>query len=720
MMKEAQPLSATHTDKPVRLRSRIFSARVMHARIDPVGHQFTYPVYTYCFDLDELADIPKVISWFGYNTFRPISMYDRDYLRDESPTSAGKSIKEGLLVELRAQGCVEHIQRVELITSARFLHYAFNPVSFYFCYGTDGKIRYHVAEINNTYGERHIYVLGSPAAPAVPSAGSSHSQAKHYRTGKDFFVSPFFNVEGEYDFYFGDLSAALDVRINVVKNGKTVFVSRISGEGAELTPRNIARTIVRFPCSVLLTIPRIYWQAQVLRFVKKLPMLDKPEPMSAMTIVRAGPTMFQRLAMSVCRKFLASLRYGHLTLCFPDGHQETFGDPHAEERGQMRFTNYRLFPRIVRDGGLGLGEGYVAGDWEADDLAAVLRILLQNLELDTERKLNLLWPIRLLHRLRHSRRANSRVMAKENIHVHYDIGNNLFETFLDPTMMYSSAIFRSADDTLEAAQCRKIQTLIEKARLQPSDHVLEIGTGWGTFSLTAARQIGCRITTVTNSEEHYAHTVERVRREGLQRLIEVRKHDYRETEGSFDKIVSIEMVEAVGREYLPVFFKKCDELLKPNGLAVLQVITMLDQWYGEYCKRMDWIQKYVFPGSHLPSLTELSKVLTSKTSFVIEHLENIAPHYALTLAEWRRRFNLNRDRLLKMGYDGRFQRIFNYYLASCEAEFGTRLLNVVQVVLTRANNQSLLREDRELCAPPMEQLLVGGRRGGARLAGAGR
>ncbi|NDC37292.1 MAG: class I SAM-dependent methyltransferase [Proteobacteria bacterium] len=407
------------------------------------------------------------------------------------------------------------------------------------------------------------------------------------------------------------------------------------------------------------------------------------------------PTLLERLALRFINRFLSSLKRGELTIVLPDGETRTYGSAANGRRATMVLQNYRLFWRVLKDGAIGLGESFVDGDWNCDHLPTVISILLENLDLNTERALNLLRPVRFLHRLWHQRRHNSPQNARKNIHAHYDLGNEFFSRLLDPTMTYSSAVFRSAEESLEQAQLNKLRLMIDKAMIGPEDHVLEIGSGWGSFALTAARERGCRVTTITLSEEQKKVVETRIAEAGLADKITVQLCDYRHIQGSFDKIVSIEMMEAIGQEYLSTFFACCERLLKPTGIAVVQVITMVDHWYEEYCKRCDWIQKHIFPGSHLPSLTALSEAITKGSQFVIEHLENLAPHYAKTLALWRARLNEITPEIAPLGYDVRFQRTFDYYLASCEAEFGTRWLNLLQLTLTRPNNTALLQADSQ-------------------------
>lgn len=414
------------------------------------------------------------------------------------------------------------------------------------------------------------------------------------------------------------------------------------------------------------------------------------------TQTAATPTTLERIAIHFLSRFLKGLKHGELTLIYPNGESETFGSPSNGRRARMVLKSYRVFWRVLKDGGIGLGESFVDGEWESDNLPQVISIFLENLEITTERSLNLLKPFRLLHQKWHQRRHNSPENARRNIHEHYDLGNDFFSLLLDPSMTYSSAIFKSAEESLEDAQRNKLRAIIDKAQIGPDDHVLEIGSGWGSFALTAAKERGCRVTTITLSEEQKKTVERRIEAAGLTDLITVKLCDYRHIDGKFDKIISIEMMEAIGKEYLPVFFACCERLLKPSGIVVVQVITMIDQWYKEYCGRCDWIQKHIFPGSHLPSLTALTQAITASSRLVIEQLDNIAPHYGKTLALWRTRLHEIIPHITPLGYDERFQRTFDFYLASCEAEFGTRLLNVLQLTLTRANNQQLIKSDRIL------------------------
>jgi cyclopropane-fatty-acyl-phospholipid synthase len=411
------------------------------------------------------------------------------------------------------------------------------------------------------------------------------------------------------------------------------------------------------------------------------------------------PSIISLLSSRLVLSALGQIKRGQLRVDLPDGSKFTFGDRTSSDIANISFVHWQAFTRLIRDGGIGLGEGFVEGDWSSDDLATFLRVALNNWDAVDERKLNLLSPVRFLHRLAQFLRKNSLRGSAKNISAHYDLSNEMFQLFLDESMMYSSGIYNSPDETLEQAQINKLDTIIAKAHINSQCHVLEIGSGWGSFAIRAAQQTGCRVTTLTLSQEQLNLSNQRITQAGLNDRIEVKLCDYRKMTGSFDRIVSIEMLEAVGRNYLKTFFETCDNLLNPAGIAVIQVITMPDSCYAQYNRRADWIQKYIFPGSHLPSLGELQRVLAKHTDFVVEDIENIAPHYARTLAEWRIRFTKNWPAIERLGFDERFKRIWLYYLCSCEAEFGTRWLGDHQIVLTRSNNQDLVGADRALMTP---------------------
>jgi cyclopropane-fatty-acyl-phospholipid synthase len=299
-----------------------------------------------------------------------------------------------------------------------------------------------------------------------------------------------------------------------------------------------------------------------------------------------------------------------------------------------------------------------------------------------------------LNRILHKRKRNTIPGSRKNIRAHYDLGNDFFQIFLDKTLLYSCGIFNSRKDTLTKAQINKVNTIIRQAEIGPKDHVLEIGSGWGGFAVEAVKRTGCRVTTITLSQKQYDYVNSLIKRERLEKKITVLLRDYRHMTGSFDKIVSIEMLEAVGQEHFGHFFAALERLLKPAGIAVIQVITTADHHFKDYLRRIDWIQKHIFPGGVLPSVTALSVAMEKNSKFHIENLINIGPHYARTLSEWRVKFTAAKEKLIELGYDAEFQRKWLYYFYVCEAGFASRITNDIILTFSRQGNMSISGSER--------------------------
>jgi cyclopropane-fatty-acyl-phospholipid synthase len=395
------------------------------------------------------------------------------------------------------------------------------------------------------------------------------------------------------------------------------------------------------------------------------------------------PTIFDRSCMNLVINLFNKIETGGLTFYLPDGSARYFGDKDSSFQVQMTIHDYRFFKDAVLGGDVGLGEAYMKGFWDTDDIPALFSVLIKNRQALANGNMTTAWLVRQKDRLVHALRANTPMGSRRNIGEHYDLSNDFFQTFLDPTMLYSCGLYRGESDTCEDAQRRKLQSIIDKAHIESTDHVLEIGCGWGGFAMEAVKQTGCRITGITVSEEQYQLAQERVLQAGLQDKITILFKDYRHVAGLFDKIVSIEMLEAVGHKYLGTFFTACDKLLKPAGRLVIQVITIPDQNYENYRRNTDWIQKYIFPGGHLPSVTALSQVVTRNTSLLMEQLEDIGTNYARTLKDWRESFTRNLDKINSLGFDEIFQRKWIYYLAMCEAGFRERAIGDIQVVFRK-------------------------------------
>ena len=399
-----------------------------------------------------------------------------------------------------------------------------------------------------------------------------------------------------------------------------------------------------------------------------------------------NPSRLESRCLNMVDRYLQSISIGRLEMVLPDGSLRMYGDDTPAV--SIRVERYRFFTRLVTSGDIGLGEAWTDGDWDSNQLVEVLQLFIHNLNSMRTLGLRARMGQRLLGMVRHTMNRNTRRGSRRNIRAHYDLGNNFYQLFLDPeTMMYSSALFNVPDLTLGEAQKRKIERLIELADIQPEHHMLEIGCGWGGFAIEAARVAGCEITAITISEAQYNFARARVAEAGLRDRVHIVLSDYRDHQGQYDRVVSIEMLEAVGHAYYGNFFATCDRLLKPGGRVALQVITIPDQRYAAYRKNPDWIQKHIFPGGMLPSLTELTRAMTSHSRFIVDHLDNFGPDYAETLRRWRTNFLEHTETLEELGFDETFRRKWIYYFCYCEAGFQTQITNNLHFVLRRPGSR---------------------------------
>lgn len=420
---------------------------------------------------------------------------------------------------------------------------------------------------------------------------------------------------------------------------------------------------------------------------------------TAAAVATAGASLAERLVLGA----FAELPLGRLVIELPDRPDVVLGSPQAAAepvapgvagRAVIRVRRPAFFRRCLLHGDIGFAESFIDGDWETPDLTAVIGWFVLNhrhsptMSGSRSRAL-LLNVLRGVNRLGHLLRANTRAMARRNIADHYDLSNDFFALWLDDSMMYSSARWARADASLAEAQEEKNDALCRRLQLRSTDHVLEIGTGWGGWSLHAAQRYGCRVTTLTLSRQQKELAERRIAAAGLADRIDVRLEDYRDVAGRFDKIVSIEMLEAVGHRYLPRFAAACDRLLKPDGLLALQFITVPDHRYSALRQGVDFIQKHIFPGSLLLSANRLNELLSGKGGFVLHALEDMGRDYARTLRLWREAFHARLGEVRALGFDERFIRKWDYYLAYCEAAFALRHISVVQTLHTRPNNLSL-------------------------------
>lgn len=390
---------------------------------------------------------------------------------------------------------------------------------------------------------------------------------------------------------------------------------------------------------------------------------------------------FDNRCRTIVHSVLNKLSYGQIEILEGTAHLLfPVGAPVGAISGKIYVHDMSVYQDFVKGGSIGAAESFIAGKWTSPNLTQVIRIFAKAQQQTDSMDSGKSWVNSIKNTLIHWQNKNTQSGAKRNILAHYDLGNELYTRFLDPKMMYSSAIYPNINSTLATAQEFKLQKICERLSLCQEDHLLEIGTGWGGLAIYAAQHYGCHVTTTTISDEQYEYAQAEVEKHGLTQKITLLKKDYRDLTGTFDKVVSIEMIEAVGYEFLPSFFKQCNERLKDGGKLLIQSITIADQRFEYYKNNVDFIQRYIFPGGFLPSVSVLSQHLTKHSSLVIEGLDDIGLDYAKTLADWRSNFLASWSELVRFGYDEDFKRLWLYYFAYCEGAFLERCISTVHLV----------------------------------------
>lgn len=410
-------------------------------------------------------------------------------------------------------------------------------------------------------------------------------------------------------------------------------------------------------------------------------------PLQTTDVGESAPAPSRWARKLVCHQF-SQLQDGVLTIREPGYGDQIYGDGNPDfPAAELVVHDSSTWRDLLTGGSIGAAEAFVAGDWTSPDLVALLRFFTRNVDRMNAFEDRFSWLTKPTLRGLHWLNRNTLTGSRKNIEAHYDLGNDLFKMFLDPTMMYSSAIYPDAGATLDQAAVHKLDTICKKLDLQPGDHVMEIGTGWGGFAIHAARHYGCHVSTTTISREQLELARARVEQEGLSDRITLLFDDYRDLTGQFDKLVSIEMIEAVGPQYLDSYLGQINALLKPNGLALIQAINMPEQRYRRALKNVDFIQRFIFPGSFIPSFGAVLESVRTQSNLVLTHAEDLGFHYARTLRDWSLRFMDNRDRIKELGYDQKFQRLWSFYFAYCEAGFSERAIGVSQILLAKPGNK---------------------------------
>lgn len=402
------------------------------------------------------------------------------------------------------------------------------------------------------------------------------------------------------------------------------------------------------------------------------------------SVAAKSPSLLAQLGRKLLLGQLSKLEHGSLRIVEPGG-DHRFGKrtPDCDLAVTVHVDSVQFFADVAFGGTVGAGEAYIRGLWKCDDLTALVRIFLRNRDLMNG--MDGRWAVFTKPFLKafHTLNRNSKEGSARNISAHYDLGNDLYELMLDETMMYSCALYPRPEASLHEAQVAKLDAICQKLALTPQDHLVEIGTGWGGLAIHAATNYGCRVTTTTISREQHDYAKAKIERLGLTNRITLLFQDYRDLHGEYDKLVSIEMIEAVGADFLETYLAKCSSLLKPDGIMLLQAITLQDQFYERALGQVDYIQRFIFPGSFIPSITAITTAACEATDLKVSHLEDIGPHYATTLRHWRDRFFANLPAVRKLGLNDSFVRLWEFYLCYCEGGFMERALGDVHILLSK-------------------------------------
>jgi len=391
-----------------------------------------------------------------------------------------------------------------------------------------------------------------------------------------------------------------------------------------------------------------------------------------------------RISRRIFLTLLKKIREGQIIL-IEDDQQHHFGErfPKCGLSAKIHVRHPRFYTRTVFGGTIGSGEAYMAGLCSPDDLTAVIRIVIRNQKVFEDMDKGWARLMEPLYAFYHALNRNTRIGSRQNIVAHYDLGNDFYALFLDDTMTYSCGIFEQDDSTLEEASVAKYDRICRKLKLEPGDRVVEIGSGWGGFAVHAVLNYGVHVTTTTISDRQYQYAKARFQKHGINDRVRLLKKDYRDLQGRYDKLVSIEMIEAVGHHYLPTFFKNCSQLLEEDGMMALQAITIADQAFDRHKRSADFIKRYIFPGSCIPSVTAIGTAITRGTDLRLVHLEDITAHYSRTLREWRNRFFEKINTVRAMGFSDPFIRMWEFYLCYCEAGFTERYIGDVQMLFAK-------------------------------------
>ena len=639
------------------MRSAVYEGTLSHHRRAPVEHRFGYRVAMPLVDLEELHDLCRMHPLWSEERPNVVSFRRRDYLPE----------RVGPLADAVRDLVEERLGRrptgpVAMLAHLRTWGWLFNPIALYYCFDQEsGRVEALVAEVTNTpWHERHVYVVDGPG---------------RHRMAKALHVSPFFGMDMDYELTYSEPGERLSVAMRAVRGDEVLFDAALRLERREAGRASLGRLAWHRSLGPLGGSAAIYRQAFAL-WRAGAPFVPHPR--------RSAPKpvhLTARLARGVALGMGRRLAWGRMVV------EDEAGTVRLGREGpgpevRVRVHDLAAYAALLRHGSVGLGHGYAEGWWDSDDLTTLLRMLVRSRgALGAARDRAGQAASVVADPLRRLRRRPPEA-DRRHVRAHYDLGNGLFSLMLDPTLSYSCALFERPGTTLEEASVAKLDRICRKLGLSPADHVVEIGTGWGGFAVHAATRYGCRVTSTTVSDDQYAHASAWVRRLDLDDRVTILHEDYRALTGRYDKLVSIEMVEAVDWRLLGTYMRTCAALLRPDGLMALQAITIDDRSYERAKHSTDFIKAFVFPGSCLPSVGSLARAAAG-TDLRIVDVEDIGRHYAETLRRWRRNVDEHRAGIEALGFDERFLRIWRLYLCYSEAAFLERHVSDVQVVLAK-------------------------------------
>lgn len=634
------------------LDSHIVFGKVFHERLFPLIHRFIYPLNFLEINLSEFLDHNFNSLLLKKNKFGVLSIYEKDYLGQ----SAGNLIEK--LKSIVGEDLL-NCDSVSLITCPRIFGYVFNPVSF-FIFKRGHKITSLVAHVNNTFGESSIYFLNDPVDV------EDSSDKTFFKTKKTFYVSPFFDNQYDYNFSVKSTDHECYVGVNLSKDDNLIFTSGMKGVKSKLSNFNIIKYLFYFFGSSLLNFPRILIQGCLL-WIKGLKIYPKPKLQKHSFFRKIS--MIDNIFQFVFLKFVRSLTKGTIKIQLPNKRVVYNKQNHDSSSVDLVVHHPSFFKKIFFGGDIGFGESYVDGDWSSSDPVKLLDFFEKNFE-----RINSIYASGSLFKkpfevIKNYLNKNTITQSKKNIFAHYDLGNSFFKLFLDDSMTYSSAIFPDNNFSVDlySAQLNKIDLVIQNLSLKTNSKIVEIGSGWGQLSVSAAK-LGHSIDTTTISDQQFEYVNTLIQDNNLSEKITIIKEDYRNLSGQYDGVVSVEMIEAVGKEFLKEYFETSFRLLKPEKYFSLQSIVIKDEYSEDYSKGCDWIQKHIFPGGYLPSPSEI-KMIAEEVGFSVESVQSYGIHYAETLLKWRMNFMNNIDLVRRLGFNQEFINKWLYYLIYCEAGF---------------------------------------------------